>query len=264
MKRKSMILTVCTLVLLVFSTTSTAFAAGWLSPEWYQQYYSSQQNTNAEPATSPQPEADPQTAEPNPTPAPKPAPAPEPTPQPEPVKPATRTGYGWLSSNWYNNYYGNQPTTPEPTPAQKPATGQAADNTSQPNQAPNGLIAEEQRMLDLINAERAKAGISAVKLDMSVTNVARLKSQDMVDNGYFAHQSPTHGNVNDMLDDAGVNYKYAGEILAKTSTPERALALFMGSSIHRANILSSGYTHAGVGIVRNGSGIMVTVMFVKR
>lgn len=234
MKRKLIILVTLTVLML---NTGAAYAyTGWLSSDWYSQYYS-----NYQPQPAPQP-----------VPEPEPAPIPQPQPDPEPA-PVPNNG-GWLSPQWYAGYF-NQAPVPSPVPSQP----------EQPKSSTGSLTVQEQRMLSLINAERAKRGIPAVKLDMAITDAARLKSQDMVDNGYFAHNSPTYGRVNELLRSQGVQFGFAGEILAKTSSVDRALELYMGSSIHRANLLSAAYTDAGVGVVsRPYGGVMVTVMFVQR
>lgn len=252
MKARLSLVTVLVVTLTMFCFSSTAFAIGWLSPEWYARYYQPQQ---PEPTPEPAPQ-------PEPAPEPEPAPQPEPTPDNTPgqneqtSEPNSRTSTGWLSKAWYEKYYGSQQASPEPTPEPAP---EKPDNNSA------GLTAQEQRMLELINRERTRRGIPAVKLDMAITEIARLKSQDMIDNNYFAHKSPTYGRVNNMLDAAGVKYRMAGDILAKTSTVDRALELYMGSSIHQAHLLLRSYTHAGVGIKeRPGGGIMVTVIFVQR
>ena len=48
-------------------------------------------------------------------------------------------------------------------------------------------------MFNLINAQRTKNGLPALKIDLEVQNVARIKAQDMVNNNYFSHNSPTYG-----------------------------------------------------------------------
>ena len=61
------------------------------------------------------------------------------------------------------------------------------------------LTEEEQTMLDLINAERAKNNINKLELDDDLQNVARLKAREMVEKNYFSHTSPTYGSPFYML-----------------------------------------------------------------
>ncbi|MDI6871854.1 MAG: CAP domain-containing protein [Bacillota bacterium] len=48
--------------------------------------------------------------------------------------------------------------------------------------------------MELINADRAKNGLPALALNVALARVAHLKAQDMAENGYFAHNSPTYGS----------------------------------------------------------------------
>jgi uncharacterized YkwD family protein len=105
------------------------------------------------------------------------------------------------------------------------------------------LKAEEARMLDLVNQERAKAGVPALQAHQKLTEVARLKSADMVKLNYFAHQSPTYGSPFDMMRSFGISYTMAGENLAMAASVDRAHTALMNSSGHRANILNANYTH---------------------
>ena len=120
-------------------------------------------------------------------------------------------------------------------------------------------------MLSLINQERTKAGLKPLTMDLSVVKVARLKSQDMIDNNYFSHTSPTYGSPFDMMKKFGITYRYAGENLAGNQTVERAHTALMNSDGHRANILKAEFTHIGIGIVDGGAyGKMFTQMFIGK
>ena len=80
------------------------------------------------------------------------------------------------------------------------------------------LSADEKEVFDLINKQRANNGLSALKIDAGALNVARVKAQDMVNNNYFAHESPTYGSPFDMLKSFKVSYKSAGENIAGNSS----------------------------------------------
>lgn len=112
----------------------------------------------------------------------------------------------------------------------------------------------ENRVLELVNIERAKQGLSALQMDESLRSVARLKSEDMRKNNYFSHTSPTYGSPFDMLKQFGISYKSAGENIAQGyKTPEAVVEGWMNSSGHRANILNASFTHMGVGYDSNGN-----------
>jgi uncharacterized YkwD family protein len=159
-------------------------------------------------------------------PAPEPAPTPAPAPQPEPM--------------------------PEPSPAPAPA--------------PAGEItAEEQTMVDLVNQARREAGLAPLQIDYQLSKAARLKSQDMVDNNYFSHQSPTYGSPFDMMKQFGISYRAAGENIACNQDVQAAHQALMNSQGHRENILSSSFTHIGIGIVNGGTcGKMFTQQFIGK
>ncbi|ACV64239.1 SCP-like extracellular [Desulfofarcimen acetoxidans DSM 771] len=126
----------------------------------------------------------------------------------------------------------------------------------------NGMTADEQQMLSLVNQERAKAGLKALQADMNIVKVARLKAKDMINLNYFDHNSPTYGSPFDMMKQFGISYGYAGENLAGASTVQSAHTNLMNSSGHRANILGANYNKVGIGIVDGGKyGKMFVQMF---
>jgi len=117
---------------------------------------------------------------------------------------------------------------------------------------PNVVIsADEQKLLNLINVERAKAGVSPLSFDMTLLKISRLKAKDLVDNNYFAHQSPTYGSPFDMMKQFGVSFKSAGENIAGNSSIENAVQAWMNSEGHRKNILNPSFNFTGVGIVNS-------------
>lgn len=132
-------------------------------------------------------------------------------------------------------------------------TGGAVDNnqdtTVDKNQGINGLTADEQETLDLINAKRNEAGLSTLQIDSEIQNIARVKAQDMVDNNYFSHTSPTYGSPFDMMKSYGITYKTAGENIAGNSSNSGAVNAWMNSEGHKANILSNNYNYTGLGVV---------------
>ncbi|QHW30781.1 LysM peptidoglycan-binding domain-containing protein [Paenibacillus rhizovicinus] len=103
------------------------------------------------------------------------------------------------------------------------------------------------QVVTLVNKERAKAGLSALKSDTLLTKVALDKAKDMYANNYFDHNSPTYGSPFDMMRAYGVAYSYAGENIAKgQQTPQEVMTAWMNSAGHKANILGSHYGKIGV------------------
>jgi uncharacterized YkwD family protein len=147
--------------------------------------------------------------------------------------------------------------TPVASQQQQPAVKQPQASQQQPNQTNQSayqLSAYEQKVVDLTNQQRAKSGLPALKVDLSLSKVAREKSSDMQKNNYFSHTSPSYGSPFDMMKKFGITYKTAGENIAKGQrSPEEVVNAWMNSSGHRKNILSSNFTHIGVGHVANGN-----------
>lgn len=140
------------------------------------------------------------------------------------------------------------PVTPEQKPEEEPAPPQ--------EEAPESSAVHpyEKEVVELVNAERAKYGLDALKLSENLCIKARVKSQDMADNNYFSHNSPTYGSPFDMMKALGVSYRSAGENIAMGyATPEAVVTAWMNSQGHRENILSEKYTQIGVGYVADGN-----------
>ena len=93
--------------------------------------------------------------------------------------------------------------------------------------------------------------LSALKLDTETLRVARIKAQDMVDNNYFSHNSPTYGSPFQMLNSFKISYKTAGENIAGNSSNSSAVTAWMNSSGHKANILNSSFNYTGIGVVKS-------------
>ncbi len=149
-----------------------------------------------------------------------------------------------------------------------PSSGNSnnSGNTSQ-NQNSNNveLSADEKEVFNLINVQRKNNGLPELKIDYEVQRVARIKAQDMNDNNYFAHESPTYGSPFQMLSSFKVSYKSAGENIAGNSSNNAAVTAWMNSSGHRANILNSSYNYTGIGVVSNKKyGKLYVQMFIGK
>ena len=103
----------------------------------------------------------------------------------------------------------------------------------------HSLSLQEEKLLNLINLDRAANGLPPLTHDPELSRIARIKSEDMRDNGYFAHESPTWGKARQMLEHFGYRFAGAGENIAHHATVEKSQAAFMTSDGHRRNILSA-------------------------
>ena len=130
----------------------------------------------------------------------------------------------------------------------------------------NGFSKEQVEVLNLVNKERKANGLKPLTLNKELSNVANIKSRDMIEKGYFDHTSPTYGSPFDMMKKFNISYNTAGENIAMgQKTPSEVMNSWMNSSGHRANILNSTYTELGVGIQKDSNGtIYWTQMFIGR
>ena len=127
----------------------------------------------------------------------------------------------------------------------------SGSNSSSSNQSSqtSTMNSDETEVFNLINKQRTNNGLSALKVDSEVQRVARIKAQDMVNNNYFSHNSPTYGSPFDMLKSFKISYKTAGENIAGNSSNSGAVNAWMNSSGHKANILNSSFNYTGIGVV---------------
>ncbi|GEM_PF-542462 len=133
-------------------------------------------------------------------------------------------------------------------------TGTGLNNNDSNNNTTNttNLTSDEWEVFNLINQQRSQNGLSPLKIDYEVQRVARIKAQDMVNNNYFSHTSPTYGSPFNMLNNFKVSYRTAGENIAGNSSNSAAVTAWMNSSGHKANILNSSFNYTGIGVI-NGS-----------
>ncbi|SDB82624.1 CAP domain-containing protein [Shouchella lonarensis] len=152
------------------------------------------------------------------------------------------------------------------TPEQEvetPAPEEVKEDKKEEVETPSELTQEEQQMADLVNEARTQAGLAPLKVNIDLTKVARVKSQDMITGNYFSHNSPTYGSPFDMMSSFGIQYRSAAENIAGNQTVEAAHRALMNSSGHYANIMGD-FTEVGIGIVDGGPyGKMFTQMFKK-
>jgi uncharacterized protein YkwD len=117
-------------------------------------------------------------------------------------------------------------------------------------------------MLDLVNGERAKAGLAPLLADDRLREVARAHSLEMFQMDYFSHTSPTSGSPFDRMHAAGISFLVAGENLAYAPNVQVAHDGLMNSPGHRANILRPEFGRVGIGVIRTqGQGSMFTQDF---
>lgn len=143
--------------------------------------------------------------------------------------------------------------TPTQATVQTPTQAPVQEPTENTTDSVETLSAYEQEVVRLVNEIRAQYGLSALNADAELSRVARIKSQDMRDNGYFSHNSPTYGTPFEMMQSFGIRYRTAGENIAMGyRTPQSVVDGWMNSEGHRKNILNTAFTKIGVGYVESG------------
>ena len=127
------------------------------------------------------------------------------------------------------------------------------------------LSEEETAFLQAINKIRTENNLPELIIDDATQNVARLKAQDLVDNNYFSHTSPTYGTPFEMLSTNGAIYKTASENIAGNSTLDGAISSWMNSESHKNNILSNSFNYTGIAIVNSPQyGKVLVQMFIGK
>ncbi len=149
---------------------------------------------------------------------------------------------------------------PPPPPPPPPAPAVQGLDTSPMN-------ALERALFDDTNRRRASAGLPALQANPALVGIARIRSQDMARNNYFAHTSPTGQTAFSLMDQYGVGYAWAGENLAKNNYPASQCVAVADDALwnsppHRENILGPHYTQMGVALAVDASGMnYFTIIF---
>ena len=121
-------------------------------------------------------------------------------------------------------------------------------------------------ILNLINSKRNENGLASLKENQILTDVSRIRSNDMLNRDYFSHYTPEGTTVFNILRSYGVKWKLAGENLAfsepaNLGSPEAFMDAWMNSPGHAENILRSSFKVIGIGMTENGDKRVVTTVF---
>lgn len=159
--------------------------------------------------------------------------------------------------------YGSQSNRTAPSaPVASPASYQPAPSVN--------LNGDESYVLQAINEQRAAAGVGPVRLDATITEISRSRSNDMAARNYFSHTSPDGKQFLGMLSDYKVGYRFAGEILARNNYPGSeashvAVESYLNSPAHKSIMLDGRFTSVGVGQAVGADGMhYYTVIFVQQ
>ena len=153
------------------------------------------------------------------------------------------------SQNWQGQNQTTQPVLPEQP--EVPSTDNNANQTF------------VQQVINLVNEERAKAGLSPLQESAQVSRAASVRAQETIRS--FSHTRPDGSSFSTVLQQNGISYQSAGENIAYGQrTPQEVMNAWMNSQGHRANILNANFTTIGVGYVQDSSGVGYwTQLFVR-
>lgn len=154
----------------------------------------------------------------------------------------------------------NKPETTPPsedtnTPESKPETTPPSEDTNTPENKPEAdkELTFAEQVVELVNQERTKAGLSAVTLDQNIASAALVRAKEIETS--FSHTRPNGSKFSTALIEQGVTFKGAGENIAwGQKSPEAVMQAWMNSEGHRANILNKDFTKIGVGYYQNAIG----------
>ena len=147
-----------------------------------------------------------------------------------------------------------QSTTVKPqSTTQKPVSSTSADSSFN--------AAYEDEVIRLVNIERAKYGLSALKKDQGAVSAARIRAKEIVQS--FSHTRPDGRSCFTAAKDLGVSYSTAGENIAYGyADPQKVVNGWMNSEGHRKNILSSSFSKIGVGCYSSGKVLYWSQFFI--
>lgn len=145
-----------------------------------------------------------------------------------------------------------------PSAPQAPSSSEAAPpSSSKPGTSDNVGMSNAsylQQVVDLVNQERAKAGLDKLSVSHPAQRAAQIRAKEIQTS--FSHTRPNGSSPFTALEEQNISYRSAGENIAwGQKTPEQVMQGWMNSDGHRANILSKNFTAIGVGYYLSESGV---------
>lgn len=156
-----------------------------------------------------------------------------------------------INFDQYCNTLPNWQQKPDNSVPNIPNVPSIPDNPSQDNNTNQSEFA--QKVVDLVNQERAKAGLSPLSIDTTVSSAALTRAKEIEKS--FSHTRPNGSSFSTALTEKGIKFMGSGENIAYgQKTPEQVMQGWMNSAGHRANILNPKFTSIGVGHYQNVNG----------
>lgn len=142
------------------------------------------------------------------------------------------------------------------SPEEETPDNETSDNETPDNETPEDSTAHAyiKQVVDLVNAERAKEGLSPLTIDTKVQAAAQVRAVECEQS--FSHTRPNGTSFATALKEQNVTYRSAGENIAwGQRSPQEVVTAWMNSAGHRANIMNANFTTIGVGYYQNAKGV---------
>jgi len=120
---------------------------------------------------------------------------------------------------------------------------------------------DEAALLNHINRERRKRGLTLLGAHVGLQAVARRHSAEMAKFQYLAHESPRTGSPADRAKKGGVASAVIMENVGLAPSVFDLHTGFLNSEGHRRNMLSTEVNHVGVGLIRGKAKNGATVLY---
>lgn len=144
----------------------------------------------------------------------------------------------------------NNPETETPE-TNAPETN--APETNAPETDGSQDVSAARKVADLVNQERAKAGLAPLEVKVNLQTAAQVRAKEIEKS--FSHTRPNGSSFSTVLSENGVDYRGSGENIAwGQRSPEEVMNGWMNSDGHRANILNKNFKYIGVGYHVNSNG----------
>lgn len=137
------------------------------------------------------------------------------------------------------------PVKPNPTPDPDPEPDPEPEPEPEPEPTTSYNREFADRVIELVNIERAKEGLKPLKKDDTLNGLSDIRAKETVT--LFDHKRPNGTKWSTILKENNVSYTNAAENIASGySTPEDVVNAWMNSEGHRASIMSKTYEKIGV------------------
>ena len=144
------------------------------------------------------------------------------------------------------------PNTGCETPDNEGTTEDTTEDTEEDTED-NTDLTYAQQVVNLVNVERAREGLTPLTLDTTVTKAANVRAMEIQSS--FSHTRPNGSSFSTVLGENGVSYRGSGENIAYGQrSPEEVVTGWMNSPGHRANIMNQNFKNIGVGHAQNSNG----------